>query len=1016
MYQRKKRWLLLILVIILISGCFMEKKKDEGKGVSIAREGNVVKVSAKQEFIAGSYILDREVKESDIFTEADKLRIVRIESGKTYIDIVDLDENIKVGDILFTINNCVEFLTVKEKEIIKEKEFRKKEKKIEKRAEQLEELLGDFNNNNEVEVSDFAIFKKNYGTESVIYDIGPAQLGTSEKYSKIYSIRKRDGKVNLLDFLIFGKNYGEKIVGTTISDIKLKPEIKNQIATLEEVKLNTMVIYSDGKEELERVNVTSSDSLILSVTTIGSEIILKGIKQGTAVLKFEKSGIVIIKNVSVINRINKIEIIGAENVGIGESISLTGKISYSDLTTSSDIIWKSSDETLATVDSTGKVIGKKSGIVIISASKDEVTVSKTLEVVALKKEITLYIADSFGDQIYAWDSTSKPLTGVWPGKKLTEKEGSFYVLTFESEIKTVNFLILKGGNKVTGDKVTTSNLWITEDGKEHKENPLKVKPIITLEPNGIVTGETIITIKITSFEDNSATASIENKTIQIAKIGGKFKVSDYLRDKETGIIRVTAVNSIGESNIELSITRDDTIQQIGHPIIPDDKINNTVYQAFYWNSNGGLWNGLKPQIKNFAEIGVTSMWLPPANKAGSGTSDIGYGAYDFWDLGEFNQKGAVATKWGVKEELQDLIKEMHANKIKAYYDVVFNHKLGSDGQETFNGRTAWTKYSGQGRYKYYSKANNWHWNYECFDGDNKGLFPGKTWDVSEDYLMGEDIDYENTNVIDEMKEWGSWVINEIGFDGFRMDAIKHVRNEFVKEWVNHVKETSKKSNIMFIGEAWIGDTTGLKNYLSAVGNSISVFDFPLRGDFVSLSGGGKDLRNWGGVVNSDKSANAITFVDNHDTFRKGNPYNQPQVTRFKNQAYAYILSLDKGVPCIFAKDYEYLAMKTTIDPMITARRYYAYGEAVISQTNDSDTYTIVRKGLPEVPKTGCVVMISDGTSGNITIKSINSFKANKEFYDLSGNITETVKTDANGVGNFKVIQSESKGWSIWVQK
>lgn len=935
MIKGKKFITLLIFAMTVFSGCFMEKKNDEAKGVNIIRTGNSITVLSNKNSIAGSYIIDKEIKESDVFVEADKLKIVKIESGKSYIDIVDLDENVKKGDMLFKIENCTEFIEITEKENIDSKDFENGTKKI-SRADIAEELLGDFNNNGEVDISDFTLFKGNYNGTDMVYDIGPAQFGSSEKYLKIYSKRLRDNKINLNDFIIFAKNYGMSVKKDIVTGIDI--EMPNQEGSLEvgsKIELKALTKYSNGELKEEEVNATSSDNSVLQISVTKNIVSLKGLKEGTAVVKIENSGIV---------------------------------------------------------------------------------VSKTIKVINTAKGITIYVADTYGNQIYAWDSASKPLIGAWPGKKLTEKDGSFYVLSFDSSVKTVNYLILKDGNKVTTDKVTTATLWIAEDGREHKENPLKGKPIITIEPNGNVTGETVITIKITSFEDNSATAVFGNKSVQISKTGGSFKVYDYISDKSTGTLKVTAANSMGESSTELTITRDDSSEQTGYPVIPKDKINNTCYQAFYWESNGGLWTRLKSKIAEFAEIGVTSMWLPPANKCGNGAADVGYGAYDFWDLGEFNQKGSVGTKWGTKGELESLISEMHNNGIQAYYDVVFNHKIGSDGQETFNGRTAWTKYNGQGRYKYYSKANNWSWNHDCFDGDSNGLFPGKSWDVAEDYLMGEDIDYENGNVIDEMKEWGKWVTTDIKFDGFRMDAIKHVRNDFVKDWVNYVKSATGKSNMFFVGEAWIEDVGSLKNYLNAVGNSIKVFDFPLRNDFVAMSGGGKDLRNWGGLVNSDRSENSVTFLDNHDTCRNGNPYNKPQITKFKNQGYAYILINAKGTPCVYGKDYEDYGMKSTLDKMITARRYYAYGEGLEQSTNDADVYSYVRKGISEVPKSGCVLMISDGQSGNIVTKKITGCKANKEYYDITGNIKETVKTDSNGNGDFKVIQSEAKGWSIWVQK
>ena len=49
--------------------------------------------------------------------------------------------------------------------------------------------------------------------------------------------------------------------------------------------------------------------------------------------------------------------------------------------------------------------------------------------------------------------------------------------------------------------------------------------------------------------------------------------------------------------------------------------------------------------------GFTAIWLPPAYKGSGGADDVGYGVYDLFDLGEFDQKGTVATKYGTDAEL-----------------------------------------------------------------------------------------------------------------------------------------------------------------------------------------------------------------------------------------------------------------------------------------------------------------------------------------------------------------------------
>lgn len=114
----------------------------------------------------------------------------------------------------------------------------------------------------------------------------------------------------------------------------------------------------------------------------------------------------------------------------------------------------------------------------------------------------------------------------------------------------------------------------------------------------------------------------------------------------------------------------------------------------------------------------------PAYKADE-QQDEGYATYDLYDLGEFDQKGTVRTKYGTKEELKEMIDELHKNHISVYLDVVLNHKAGGDFTEKFivvevdpNDRTqalgkpfeiqGWTGYSFHGR-KDKCSDFKWHW-------------------------------------------------------------------------------------------------------------------------------------------------------------------------------------------------------------------------------------------------------------------------------------------------------------------
>ena len=98
--------------------------------------------------------------------------------------------------------------------------------------------------------------------------------------------------------------------------------------------------------------------------------------------------------------------------------------------------------------------------------------------------------------------------------------------------------------------------------------------------------------------------------------------------------------------------------------------NGVMIQYFEWNlpNDGQLWRQLKEDAAHLAEIGVTGVWIPPAYK-GAQQNDVGYTAYDLYDLGEFDQKGTVRTKYGTKQELKDAVNALHENGVQVYLDA-----------------------------------------------------------------------------------------------------------------------------------------------------------------------------------------------------------------------------------------------------------------------------------------------------------------------------------------------------------
>ena len=112
--------------------------------------------------------------------------------------------------------------------------------------------------------------------------------------------------------------------------------------------------------------------------------------------------------------------------------------------------------------------------------------------------------------------------------------------------------------------------------------------------------------------------------------------------------------------------------------------NQTLMQAFEWYlpSDHQHWNRLAQLAPELAAKGIRKIWLPPAFK-GTNKDDVGYGVYDLFDLGEFDQKGTIPTKYGTKDDYLALIETLKANGIDPIADIVLNHKAGADHKERF---------------------------------------------------------------------------------------------------------------------------------------------------------------------------------------------------------------------------------------------------------------------------------------------------------------------------------------------
>lgn len=488
--------------------------------------------------------------------------------------------------------------------------------------------------------------------------------------------------------------------------------------------------------------------------------------------------------------------------------------------------------------------------------------------------------------------------------------------------------------------------------------------------------------------------------------------------------------------------------------------NGVMMQYFHWYlpSNGTLWTQVQQDAQQLSNAGITALWLPPAYKGASGGVDVGYGVYDMYDLGEFNQKGSIRTKYGTKSQYLAAVSAAQNQGVQIYGDVVFNHRGGADATESvtavrvarnnrdyeFGGDTqidAWTRFDFSARGNIYSSFK-WRWYH--FDGvdwaqnlNESNIFKfrgtGKGWDwevdtenVNYDYLMFADVDMDHPDVVQELKDWGEWYVNTTNVDGFRIDAIKHIKYDFFNDWLDHMRVNTGKS-LFTVGEFWSYDKQKLHNYISKTGGRMSLFDAPLHLNFhqASTSSGNYDMRAiMDNTLMKEQPSLAVTLVENHDT-QPCQALESPVQDWFKPLAYAFILLRQEGYPNVFYADYygasyttsdngcnntsiTMASHKTAIDKLLDARKKYAYGTQ-IDYLDHWDVIGWTRLGDANHPQAMAVIM-SDGPGGN---KWMNVSRNNKTFIDITGNRSEQVVSNGSGWANFPVSGGSH---SVWVEQ
>ena len=365
-----------------------------------------------------------------------------------------------------------------------------------------------------------------------------------------------------------------------------------------------------------------------------------------------------------------------------------------------------------------------------------------------------------------------------------------------------------------------------------------------------------------------------------------------------------------------------------------------MLQAFHWYlpQGGTLWREVAARADELAAVGFTAVWLPPAYKGHVGGYDVGYGVYDMYDLGEFDQRGTVPTKYGTKDEYLAAIHALQAVSIAVYADIVWNHRLGADGSELIratphsthdrsrpSGATreveVWTRFDFAGRGGAYDEPH---------PGPpalrRRRLRRVASRRVGHDLpVRGQDLrpacgrrvrqlrlpdglrrrPVQPRGPGDDDRLGRVEYLDTTGVDGLRLDAVKHIPAWVLPIYLDALRAHSGRE-IPVVAEYWSADLGALSWFLTAVGDRMMLFDVPLHFAFhrAGLAGDGFDLRTiFDGSLVAARHDMAVTFVDNHDS-QPMQALESTVADWFKPLAYALILLRRQGFPCVFQADYD----------------------------------------------------------------------------------------------------------------
>lgn len=348
----------------------------------------------------------------------------------------------------------------------------------------------------------------------------------------------------------------------------------------------------------------------------------------------------------------------------------------------------------------------------------------------------------------------------------------------------------------------------------------------------------------------------------------------------------------------------DTIYQIVTDRFFDGNVSNNPTGDIYDPTNprkyhGGDWDGITQKINDgyLTGMGITAIWIssPVENITSIDPSNgsaayHGYWGRDFFQTNEY---------FGSLSDFTEMINAAHDNDIKVIIDFAPNHTSTAEyGDMVFpeNGNLYrdGTLISG-------------------FSNDTQNIFNHESWT---DFSTWEnsiyhsmyglaDLNQMNSTVDDYLKDSiDMWL--DLGVDGIRVDAVKHMPMGWQSNWLSAIYEEHET----FVFGEWFSGSTGNDSEMTGFANEsgMSLLEFRLANAIRNTLGSGtmsmQDL--YSVMVDREQSYKEIndqvTFIDNHDmsrfmTLANGN-------ARALENAYV-IMMTSSGIPTIYYGSEQY---------------------------------------------------------------------------------------------------------------